>query len=120
MTVLTGFAWVGAVLGAVSHLPHMVAYALIDLLLEWDNNLPMLRFSAGGLRDFTRIAASSPEMWRDICLDNKHVIVEAIDRFIEVLQSLRSDIDRGDQEELSERFNRCRKVRKRIEREDKT
>jgi prephenate dehydrogenase len=107
------------VLGAVSHLPHMVAYALVDTLLEWDNDLPMLRFSAGGLKDFTRIAASSPEMWRDICLDNKHVIVEAIDRFIEVLQSLRSEIDKGDGEELSERFSRCRKVRKRIEREDK-
>jgi len=107
------------VLGAVSHLPHMVAYALVDALLNWDNDLPMLRFSAGGLRDFTRIAASSPEMWRDICLDNQHVIVEAIDRFIEVLQSLRSEIDKGDGEELSERFSRCRKVRKRIEREDK-
>ncbi|HUT52141.1 MAG TPA: prephenate dehydrogenase/arogenate dehydrogenase family protein [bacterium] len=103
------------VLGAVSHLPHMIAYALIDTLLQWDAELPMLRFSAGGLRDFTRIAMSSPEMWRDVCLDNKDAIIEAIDRFTETLAELKAQIARGDHKALHERFSRCREVRKRLE-----
>jgi prephenate dehydrogenase len=100
------------VLGAVSHLPHVVAYALIDTLLGWDAELPMLRFSAGGLRDFTRIAASSTAMWRDICLDNRHNIIEGIDRFMKSLAALRAEIERGDARALDERFGRCREARK--------
>lgn len=107
------------VLGAVSHLPHMVAYALVDTLLDWDDQTPMLRFSAGGLRDFTRIASSSPEMWRDVCADNKYAIVEAIERFIKVLTGLKAEIESGDQRALFDRFSRCREVRKKIAREDK-
>jgi prephenate dehydrogenase len=102
------------VLGAVSHLPHMVAYALVDTLMKWDDEVPMLRFSAGGLRDFTRIASSSPEMWRDICVDNEHVIVEALDRYIESLKKLRDEIKSGDDNKLLERFKAARKVRSRI------
>lgn len=102
------------VLGAVSHLPHMVAYALVDTLMEWDEKEPMLRFSAGGFRDFTRIAASSPEMWRDICIDNKGPILEAIERFRKVLDRLEEEIDKGDARALEKRFERCREVKKRI------
>ena len=98
-------------LGAVSHLPHMVAYALVDTLMEWEKETPLLRFSAGGLRDFTRIAASSPEMWRDICLDNRDAIIEAIDRFAKVLADLRRNIEEKDKKALTERFERTRDVR---------
>jgi len=105
-------------LGAVSHLPHMVAYALCDAVLEWDEELPMIRFSAGGLRDFTRIAESSPQMWRDICLDNAHVIVDAIDRYMKALSEIRREVDDKDGAALAERFSGCREIRKRIVRED--
>jgi prephenate dehydrogenase len=107
------------VLGAVSHLPHMAAYALTDALLAWDDELPMLRFSAGGLRDFTRIAASSPEMWRDICLDNAAVIVEAIDRYVQALLELRAEVAGQKGAALLSRFERCREVRKRMAREER-
>ncbi|MFO8057426.1 MAG: prephenate dehydrogenase/arogenate dehydrogenase family protein [bacterium] len=102
------------VLGAVSHLPHMVAYALVDTLLEWEKETPLLRFSAGGLRDYTRIAASSPQMWRDICLDNKEAIIEAIDRFSGVLEELRADIENLNKDALTKRFERTREVRKKM------
>ncbi len=101
-------------LGAVSHLPHMVAYALVETLMEWDKEESLLRFSAGGLRDFTRIAASSPEMWRDICQDNTEAIIESIDRFAHVLQELRKDIKKKDGQALTERFERARDVRKKM------
>lgn len=106
------------VLGAVSHLPHMVAYALIDTLVEWDNDVPMLRFSAGGLKDFTRIAASSPAMWRDICIDNKDVILEAIDRFSRNLAGLKEEVSASDADALERRFSRCRQARLKVEGED--
>ncbi len=105
------------VLGAVSHLPHMVAYALLDTLTEWDKKTPMLRFSAGGLKDFTRIAESSPRMWADICMDNRDAIVEAIEGFMETLSRLRSMVDGQDHKALVELFERCREVRIKI-RED--
>jgi len=107
------------VLGAVSHLPHMIAYALVDTLFAWDRETPMLRFSAGGFRDFSRIAESSPEMWRDICMDNKNVIVSAIDRYLDTLKGLRKEVESGDERALLERFGRCREVRKKILREDR-
>jgi len=106
------------VMGAVSHLPHLVAYALVETLMEWDDELPMLRFSAGGLRDFTRIASSSPEMWRDICLDNKGAILQAVDRFIDAVNKIRSEVEAGDGEALHRRFERAREVREQIKRED--
>ncbi len=102
------------VLGAVSHLPHMVAYALVDTLLKWDDQVPMLRFSAGGLKDFTRVASSSPEMWRDVCLDNRVAIIEAIDRLTATLGEVKREIEAGNEKALLERFTRCREVRKRI------
>ncbi len=102
------------VMGAVSHLPHMAAYGLVETLMKWDEDAPMLRFSAGGFRDFTRIASSSPEMWRDICLDNRSNILEAIDRFTSALGELRAEVDKGDGKALVERFERARKVRDRM------
>jgi prephenate dehydrogenase len=102
------------VLGAVSHLPHLVAYALTDTVLAWDTETPMIRFSAGGLRDFTRVASSSPEMWRDICLDNSAALTEALDRYLRTLQEIRAEVARQDGRALAERFERCRDSRRRI------
>lgn len=102
------------VLGAVSHLPHMVAYALVDAVTRWDGETPMLRFSAGGLRDFTRVAGSSPEMWADICVDNKDAVLEAMGRYSASLDALRGLIEKGDAEALRKFFADAREVRKRI------
>lgn len=102
------------VLGAVSHLPHMVAYALVETVLRWDRETPMIRFSAGGLRDFTRVAASSAEMWADICLDNQDAILQALDRFAASLGELRGLIAAGRSEELRDWFERGREARRRM------
>ena len=102
------------VLGAVSHLPHMVAYALVDTVMKWDEEQPMLRFSAGGLRDFTRIASSSEEMWADICVDNSHKILQAINRFQDSLEGLKKEVDAQDRKALIKRFELARKVRRKI------
>lgn len=102
------------VLGAVSHLPHLAAYALIDTLMEWDRETPMLRFSAGGLKDFTRVAASSPEMWRDICLDNREALLLALDRLTQSLGAIREEVAEKKGSALLSRFERSREARKKI------
>jgi len=103
------------ILAAISHLPHMVTYALVGALLEMDKQNPMLRFSAGGFRDFIRIAGSSPEMWRDICLENKENIIEVIERYKAALSRLEKMIERGSSGELEEFFSECRQVKERVE-----
>ena len=102
------------ILGAVSHLPHLAAYALMETLThpKIARNKPV-EFSAGGLRDFTRIAASSPEMWRDIFLSNREVMAEMIDLFQETVEKIRKKILDGDGEGLLEIFDRAREIRRR-------
>lgn len=102
------------VFGAVSHLPHMVAYALVDTILQWEKETPLLGYSAGGLKDFTRIAQSSPEMWRDICLENQEAILEAMDRYLQTFRKLRNLIKLKDEAGLKNLFIKARKVRKQI------
>lgn len=103
------------ILAAVSHLPHLVAYGLVAALLEMDRQTPMLRFSAGGFRDFIRIAGSSPEMWRDICLENKKQILTALERYGQELAHLRKMIEQEQAEELESYFAACRKVKEQVE-----
>lgn len=100
------------ILGAVSHLPHLAAYALMETLThpKIARNKPVA-FSAGGLRDFTRIAASSPEMWRDIFLTNKEVMVEMIGLFQETIEKIKKKILDDDGEGLFEIFNRAKEIR---------
>jgi prephenate dehydrogenase len=100
------------ILGAVSHLPHLAAYALMETLAhpKIARNKPV-RFSAGGLRDFTRIAASSPEMWRDIFLNNKEVMVEMIDLFQETVEKIKKKILDEDGDGLFEIFERAKEIR---------
>jgi prephenate dehydrogenase len=99
-------------LALVSHLPHLVAYALVACVLEASSDAPgLLGFSAGGFRDFTRIAASSPEMWRDICLENRAEILRALARYQSTLERYRRLIQAGDGASLEEAFRAARRVK---------
>ena len=101
------------VFAAVSHLPHVVAYALVAALLDLEADQgPLVRFSAGGLRDFTRIAQSDPIMWRDICLANREPLLKSLARFRHVLGVLEAQIAAGDGAGLLQAFTRARQARR--------
>jgi prephenate dehydrogenase len=96
----------------VSHLPHVVAYALIGTILNHqDGREELLRFSAGGLRDFTRIAASHPIMWRDILIQNRDQVLESITRFREALGQIEEMIQTEDGARLIEELRRAKEMR---------
>lgn len=88
------------VLAATSHLPHLLAYGLVDTLVAMDSSEEIFRFAAGGFRDFTRIASSDPLMWRDIFLANRAAVLQVLDLFTADLQKLRSAIEQGDGEQI--------------------
>jgi prephenate dehydrogenase len=100
------------VLAAVSHLPHMVAYALVNTV-SCENRFGenILQYSAGGFRDFTRIASSDPTMWRDIALTNREALLEVVGYFETVLAELKNDIAAGNGEQLYD-FFLCSKKRR--------
>ncbi len=103
------------VMAFVSHLPHMAAYALVDCVGSLDSDAkPLLRFSAGGFRDFTRVASSPEEMWSDICLWNAERIVQAIDVFSRHLGRLRELVQNSDREGLLDFFRNARLVREEV------
>jgi prephenate dehydrogenase len=106
------------VLGAVSHLPHVAAYALINALLDVQTRsasaVDLLSFSGGGLRDTTRIAASSPEMWRDIFLWNRQKLCEFIDVYVQQLQQLKRCIETGDGSAIEKELERAKQARERL------
>ncbi|MEK6589166.1 MAG: (d)CMP kinase, partial [Nitrospinota bacterium] len=107
-------------LAAVSHLPHVVAYALVNSLGEIDKKEGgILSFSAGGLRDFTRIAASHPGMWRDICLMNKRDVADMITFFQSTLQRFKERIIDGDGDGLEREFADAREIKCRINRDQR-
>ncbi len=100
------------VLAAVSHLPHMVAYALVNTVSCEDRfGENILQYSAGGFRDFTRIASSDPTMWRDIALTNREALLEVVGYFETVLAELKNDIAAGNGEQLYDFFLRSKKRR---------
>ena len=101
------------IFGAVSHLPHIVAYALMNTLggLKTPNNLEVTGFSGAGLRDITRIASSDPVMWRDICLSNRNHSLNLINRFQKKLEEIRNTIERGDGQKLEKEFVAANKYR---------
>jgi len=99
------------IFAAVSHLPHLAAFALVDNLAQRADGDTFFRFAAGGFRDFTRIAGSSPEMWRDIALANRDALVTELDAYLDALQSLRQAIDAGDADALLKIFSRARAAR---------
>lgn len=100
-----------AVFAAVSHLPHVLAYALVDDFCSRDNAAQLFDFAGGGFRDFTRIASSNPEMWRDICLANRDALLSEIDRFDAELARLRGLVATGDGAGLGALFARARDAR---------
>lgn len=100
------------VFAAVSHLPHLLSFALVhDLAVREDADV-FFTFAASGFRDFTRIAASHPEMWRDICLANRSALIEELDRYRDQLNELRSALDQADGERLEEVFGIARTARR--------
>jgi len=102
-----------AVLATVSHLPHVLAYALVDQVARHKNAKQLFSFAAGGFRDFTRIASSHPEMWRDICLANKKALLAEIDRYGGELERVRRMLERGDARALAALFSGARDARNR-------
>lgn len=104
------------VLAIVSHLPHIIAYNIVGTAddLETVTKSEVIKYSASGFRDFTRLAASDPTMWRDVCLHNRDAILEMLARFSEDLASLQRAIRWGDGDQLFEAFTRTRAVRRGI------
>jgi cyclohexadieny/prephenate dehydrogenase len=100
-------------LAVISHLPHMAAYALVDTALKVKNGRS-LRFAAGGFRDFTRIAASSPQMWAEICLDNKEAILATLGRFEKSLAEIKKRISKQDGRGLEKFFAKTAQVRRKL------
>ena len=101
------------VLAATSHLPHMLAYGLVDALARMDETDEIFRYAAGGFRDFTRIASSSPVMWRDICMANREALSAMLARFSVELSDLAQAIRLGDAQTLLEVFERAKAARDR-------
>lgn len=100
-----------AVLAATSHLPHILAYTLVDALSSSEASADIFRFAAGGFRDFTRIASSDPIMWRDIAIANKTALLESIDLFSEHLARLRGAVRDENADELLNTFSRAKQAR---------
>lgn len=99
------------VLAATSHLPHAIAYSLVDTLASDVNNENIFRYAAGGFRDFTRIASSDPLMWHDIMQANRDAILQAIDLFQTNLGQLRNAVEQGDSDALLSTFSRAKTAR---------
>ena len=104
------------VLAIVSHLPHVIAYNIVGTAddLEAVTKSEVIKYSASGFRDFTRLAASDPTMWRDVCLNNKDAILEMLARFSEDLSALQRAIRWGDGDKLFDMFERTRSIRRSI------
>lgn len=104
------------VLAVTSHIPHLIAYTIVGTAsdLEDVTRSEVIKYSAGGFRDFTRIAASDPVMWRDVFLNNKSAVLEMLGRFTEDLTALQRAIRSGDGETLHELFSRTRAIRRSI------
>ncbi|UVE19023.1 bifunctional prephenate dehydrogenase/3-phosphoshikimate 1-carboxyvinyltransferase [Pseudomonas sp. LS44] len=99
------------VLAATSHLPHLLAFTLVDSLAKRGENLEIFRYAAGGFRDFTRIAGSDPVMWHDIFLANREAVLHTLDTFRDDLDALRQAVDAGDGHQLLGVFTRARVAR---------
>ena len=104
------------VLAVTSHLPHLIAYTIVGTAddLEGVTQSEVIKYSAGGFRDFTRIAASDPTMWRDVFLSNKDAVLDMLQRFTEDLTALQRAIRVGDGQQLFDHFTRTRAIRRSI------
>lgn len=102
------------VLAATSHLPHLLAYGLVDALARMEDRAEIFRYAAGGFRDFTRIASSDPVMWHDICLSNREAILDVLGRFQDDLDKLTVAIRGNDSAFIKEVFTRAKQARDRF------
>jgi len=104
------------ILSITSHIPHLIAYNIVNTSLNVQDKKEsdVVKYSAGGLRDFTRIAASNPIMWRDVFIQNKRNISNMIDNFIANLEDLKEVIENEDGNKLEEIFTKTKKIRKEI------
>ena len=102
------------VLAATSHLPHVLAFALVESLARLSESDEIFHYAAGGFRDFTRIASSDPVVWRDICVANREALLEVLERFQRDLDTLRAQIAEGDAATLEARFAFAKKARDRF------
>jgi cyclohexadieny/prephenate dehydrogenase len=104
------------ILAITSHVPHLIAYNIVGTArhLEEVTKSEVIKFSAGGFRDFTRIAASDPTMWRDVFLNNKEAVLEMLGRFSEDLTALQRSIRYGDGDALFDLFDKTRRIRRQI------
>ena len=100
-----------AVLAATSHLPHMLAYTLVDTLARLDDRAEIFRYAAGGFRDFSRIASSDPKMWHDICVANREQLLEMIALFSADLACLAEAIRADDRAAVLALFQRAKRAR---------
>lgn len=101
-----------AIFAAVSHLPHLLAFALVDDIAAKPNAAELFRYAASGFRDFTRIAASSPEMWRDICLANRTALLSELGAYQEQLARLRAMLENSNGAALEQVFQQARQARR--------
>ena len=101
------------VFAAVSHLPHLLAYALVDDIRKRANAKQLFGYAAGGFRDFTRIASSHPEMWRDICVANSDQLLKEVARFSGELEKIRQSLENKDAAALEKLFTEARAARER-------
>ncbi len=99
------------VLAATSHLPHMLAYALVDCLAGMQEREEIFKYAAGGFADFTRIASSSPEMWHDICFSNRDALLNSLELFSEHISKIKDAIENSDSEQLLSIFKRAKRAR---------
>jgi prephenate dehydrogenase len=103
------------ILGAVSHLPHLAAFALVNALDQTKmDGVDLKRFCAGGFRDITRIASSRPELWRDICLLNRRAVSRSLANYIRNLERLKRWIDGGNGGALDREFANANEVREQL------
>ena len=99
------------IFAAVSHLPHLLSFALVHDLAQRDNRELLLSYASSGFRDFTRIAASSPEMWRDICMANREALLKELQIYIAELNQLSTALAAGDVEKLEQTFHTAQQLR---------
>ena len=104
------------ILSITSHIPHLIAYNIVNtsLNIQDEKGSSIVKYSAGGLRDFTRIAASNPIMWRDVFIQNKKNTSKIIDKFIENLEDLKKAIKNKNEKKLEKIFTKTKKIRKEI------
>lgn len=102
------------VLAATSHLPHLLAYGLVDTLATMEESRELFSYAAGGFRDFTRIASSSPDMWADIVFANREALLPVLERYLHDLDQMKTAIERGERDMLHATFTRAKRARDRF------